>query len=468
MKPMNTTELTPPQFEAATSPLNRIKVIAGPGTGKTHTLAARVKGWVDAGVPAERIAAITFSRRGAEEITKRCKVRPGYAGTIHGLATHLTAIHDPEAARLMVASNTVEADTLSMASTLFNVPQKAIRAQLVTPHAELAGAGTKHARAALWVRAQLMMKGMTTFDLILAAGTGAVKAGATGGFTHVILDEAQDSGAADWALVEAMQSAVGGSVCAVGDPAQTLYEFRGAKPELLMVWRASLAVYLTECFRCPPEVCAFANNLRTDITHDACLITPRPGAAHGAVRLTGSVPSLTLKEWWSGGGSRVVLASQNRDVGVLASVLNHNAPTAWRAELDKCVTLAQSAVSAHVPAKVPEVVMVFGTEPVAPALVHDWLASTTQSEECRQALYSLEDMKHSVAWVRELAGWRPPPPPDRHVGTVHSAKGGEWDHVWFASPDNLSNKPDAMRRTYVAATRARKTLTMSGGVEEGQ
>ena len=44
-------------------------IIAGPGTGKTRTLTHRIAvAIIGQGVPAERMAALTFSRRAAEEM----------------------------------------------------------------------------------------------------------------------------------------------------------------------------------------------------------------------------------------------------------------------------------------------------------------------------------------------------------------------------------------------------------------
>jgi DNA helicase-2/ATP-dependent DNA helicase PcrA len=55
-------------------------IVAGAGTGKTKTLAARVGRLLDTGVPAERILLLTFSRRAAQEMLARVAAGGGSGG----------------------------------------------------------------------------------------------------------------------------------------------------------------------------------------------------------------------------------------------------------------------------------------------------------------------------------------------------------------------------------------------------
>src|SRR6476659_6697419 len=60
------------QRAAATFEGEQLRILAGAGTGKTTALTARVAWLVAGGIPAERVMALTFTRRAAREMMHRC------------------------------------------------------------------------------------------------------------------------------------------------------------------------------------------------------------------------------------------------------------------------------------------------------------------------------------------------------------------------------------------------------------
>src|SRR6187401_2598890 len=87
--------LDPEQRAAATLPDGPAQIIAPAGSGKTTTLIARLGVLLTRGVPAERIAVVTFNREAAQELSARIATRlgprmPGAEGievrTLHALA----------------------------------------------------------------------------------------------------------------------------------------------------------------------------------------------------------------------------------------------------------------------------------------------------------------------------------------------------------------------------------------------
>jgi DNA helicase-2/ATP-dependent DNA helicase PcrA len=66
-------ELNPAQLAAATAPPSPLLIIAGAGTGKTHTLAHRVAHLIKEGSDPGKILLLTFTRRAAEIMTRRAE-----------------------------------------------------------------------------------------------------------------------------------------------------------------------------------------------------------------------------------------------------------------------------------------------------------------------------------------------------------------------------------------------------------
>jgi len=105
-------ELNPAQRRAAEADDRPLLIIAGAGTGKTQTLAHRVAALIARGADPRRILLLTFSRRAAQEMTRRAlrivaalagrrsAATPDaalpWAGTFHAIANRLLRQHAPE------------------------------------------------------------------------------------------------------------------------------------------------------------------------------------------------------------------------------------------------------------------------------------------------------------------------------------------------------------------------------------
>jgi DNA helicase-2/ATP-dependent DNA helicase PcrA len=78
------TRLAPDQRAAATAPPGPILCVAPAGSGKTTTLIARIAWLIASGVDPATIAAITFNRRAAEELSERLRTALGPLGVAPG------------------------------------------------------------------------------------------------------------------------------------------------------------------------------------------------------------------------------------------------------------------------------------------------------------------------------------------------------------------------------------------------
>ena len=247
-------------------------IIAGAGTGKTNTLAHRVAHLLAHGADPDRLLLLTFSRRAADEMTRRVQriarqvshrhatlVSEGFswAGTFHSVGARLLreyagrigidpafTIHDREdSADLM---NLVRHE-LGLSGQSRRFPLKgtclAIYSSVVNTQADLGEVlqstypWCREWEAELkslflaYVEAKQAQQVLDYDDLLLywaqMASDPAIAAELGRRFAHVLVDEYQDTNHLQASILLSMKPD-GRGVTVVGDDAQSIYRFRGA------------------------------------------------------------------------------------------------------------------------------------------------------------------------------------------------------------------------------------------------
>jgi DNA helicase-2/ATP-dependent DNA helicase PcrA len=262
--------LNPEQRSAATHEGSPLRVLAGPGTGKTTTLTARVAWLVAGGVPPDRILLLTFTRRAArqmlarsEALLARARAGAGAAGRVRGGTFHAVAhqVLRRHAVRLGLPEGFGVVDTADAADLLDLVradlglaaadgrrfPRKATLLGVYSradntgrPLTEVLGeiapwASDRVDDVADLCRGYVARKralGLLDFDDLLlhwraATLDAAVGPGLRAAVDHVLVDEYQDVNALQVDVLAALR---GGDprLTVVGDDAQAVYGFRGA------------------------------------------------------------------------------------------------------------------------------------------------------------------------------------------------------------------------------------------------
>jgi DNA helicase II / ATP-dependent DNA helicase PcrA len=259
-------------------------IIAGAGTGKTNTLAHRVAHLILEGVSPERILLLTFTRRAAQEMTRRAQrivatvvvekagenvagsdvaVKLPWSGTFHSIANRLIRRH---AARVGLDANFSVLDRgdaadlmdllrheLSLSKTEKRFPRKdtclAIYSHRVNTRAPLAQTLAKEFPwCADWeeeltglyrayVERKLANQALDYDDLLLywqaMAADPALAAEMGGQFDHILVDEYQDTNVLQAQILHALRPS-GAGVTVVGDDAQSIYSFRAATVENIL------------------------------------------------------------------------------------------------------------------------------------------------------------------------------------------------------------------------------------------
>ncbi|WP_327038862.1 UvrD-helicase domain-containing protein [Micromonospora maris] len=202
------------QRVAASAPGGPLLIVAGPGTGKTRTLTHRIAYLcAELNVFPEQCLAITFTRRAAEELRHRLDGLLGpvaedvTVGTFHSLG-------------LTILRENAEAAGLP---DDFRIADDAERA------AARAEAGDDLARYTGLLRKQ----GMVDLDELLTLPVALLRENRKlveryrDRWQWIFVDEYQDVDAVQYELLRLLSPA-DGNLCAIGDPDQAIYSFRGA------------------------------------------------------------------------------------------------------------------------------------------------------------------------------------------------------------------------------------------------
>src|SRR2546427_2316642 len=243
-------EPLPQQSLAIEAPLGPVLVVAGPGAGKTFCIIARINHLIDAlGVAPERICAVTFTNRAAEDIAVRLKHTIGdraeaiTRGTIHAWCLALLREH-AEAAGVRKGFGVADEQY-----------QKVILGRLHVPLAQrgsLLNRFSRHrvqkqdyeltkddARLYREYTAWLAHRNMLDFDdlvtkaeeLLRTRGDIANRIAAR--WDSLLVDEFQDVNAVQYDLLKRL-AAPHGNFFAVGDDEQSIFTWTGADPYVLV------------------------------------------------------------------------------------------------------------------------------------------------------------------------------------------------------------------------------------------
>ncbi len=271
-------------------------VLAGAGTGKTRVVTFRIAELIKHGTRADRILAVTFTNKAAREmhqrathlLGKRLKLRPEIS-TFHSLCVRILRRH---ATRLGYPAKFAiydRGDQESIART--SLREIKVSDQHLRPGdlihfiggwktlgvppddaAAQANSDKEHLAALAYRRYQRALKqaGAVDFDDLLLCTNelfkrfADVRAAEAGRFSHLLIDEYQDTNALQYRIVRALADGHR-NLCVVGDDDQSIYGWRGADVSHILRfqkdWPGAKVVRLEENYRSTPPILALANRL---------------------------------------------------------------------------------------------------------------------------------------------------------------------------------------------------------------
>jgi DNA helicase-2/ATP-dependent DNA helicase PcrA len=257
-------KLNPQQRQAVTAGAGPVLVLAGPGSGKTRVLTQRVA-WLIAneGVRPWQMLAVTFTNKAAREMDNRVRLMLGgqtpglplptdglWLGTFHATCAKLLrreAEHLPFESNFVIFDADDQLRVVKNAVRNLNLDEKTYRPQAI--HGSISRAKNElifpddypvqtyrdEVVKRVYKSYQELLKGSNAVDFDdlllwtahLLSEYPAVREKYAQRFTHVLVDEFQDTNFAQYTLLKHLASAHG-NIFVVGDPDQSVYRWRGA------------------------------------------------------------------------------------------------------------------------------------------------------------------------------------------------------------------------------------------------
>ncbi len=306
--------LNPPQREAVATLSGPLLVLAGAGTGKTRVITHRVVELIRNGVPPDRILSVTFTNKAAREMLERTKgllggrVKPApIVSTFHSLCVRILredaellgypgnfVIYDrgeqESVARTALRDVRVGDGALTPADLLNRVGRWKMLGIPPSQATEAVEDDLDFLAAVAYRKYQSKLRavGAVDFDDLLLLVNQLFRERPEAldrwqrRFSHVQIDEYQDTNGVQFDFVEALVRPHQ-NLCVVGDDDQSIYGWRGADVAHILGFSSHFpkakVVRLEDNYRCTHSVIEHANRLVRHNTgrHQKTLRAHKPG-----------------------------------------------------------------------------------------------------------------------------------------------------------------------------------------------
>ena len=282
--------LNPQQIAAVKETEGRIRVIAGAGSGKTRVLTNRYAYLVECiGIDSANILCMTFTNKAAQEMRNRIRkmVNIGadndYICTIHGLCVKILRreiyrlgypknfmiidIDDCKTLMKQVMEEqelTHEKVTVNQLLDYVRITKSKINyISYLLPNTQWPTENNNSFIRFLQLQRKhyaLDFDDLIFFTLYIFNHFNDALEYWQKEFDYIQVDEVQDCSSSDWAIIDAL-SKKNDNLFIVGDPDQAIYEWRGAKPEYFVNFKADKDFILEENYRSTPNILNVANSI---------------------------------------------------------------------------------------------------------------------------------------------------------------------------------------------------------------
>lgn len=286
------------QQAAATDPAAQVRLVAGPGSGKSFSIEGRVEYLINGNVDVARILAVSFTRNAAKDLANRIRAKCAQAGLQHKGDVPVSTLHSAALRMLRLANlltmYPVDPRVLDEWEMANWIDEQFAREASVTPGRAKA---IREYHEAWWSTGQqnpanyipanppvtvaeqqqfvafhqmqmgfygCLLVGEIVRTSMQYATANAIDPKALLDIEHLIVDEYQDLNPMDLALVDHLVGQ-GVTTFVAGDDDQSVYSFRHASPQGIQTFvrrfPGATDHMLSDCFRCTPAVLNAAINV---------------------------------------------------------------------------------------------------------------------------------------------------------------------------------------------------------------
>lgn len=323
---MDLSDLTTAQRAAVEHAEGPLLVLAGPGSGKTRVITRRIARLVERGVAPWQILAVTFTNKAAGEMKHRVAAICGEQAlargltvtTFHSLCVRLLrryselwrdqrdqpflkpdfSVYDDDDQQSLIkrvlAAMSLSGSNWSPRTMLSTISSAKNQLQSAEDYAAASGDFYTRTVARVFGEYEKALRAANAVDfddlLVLTANMlkkcDAARAAVQSRFRYLLVDEYQDTNRAQFVIASLIAAPPGANICAVGDPDQSIYGWRGADLNNILqfeeVYPKARVIALGENFRSVKEILSAADRLircNKHRKHKPLISTRGPGAA---------------------------------------------------------------------------------------------------------------------------------------------------------------------------------------------
>lgn len=499
--------LTPEQKLPVEYPDNCI-IYAVPGTGKTTTLVAKAAHLIQhEGVHPQKLLVLTFTRAAANELLARLSSALGDPSLVPTVGTfHEIGARSLDNPRFADTEERMAAFDLALTATGHKMSLSAfdkLCEQLTV--SGCANAPQQVARIFVAYKNMLRCKHLCDFPDALEAFSTRLESSCD--WTHALIDECQDNNEAQWSLINKLASN-GVRVTLVGDPNQSIYEWRGARnmeERISSILPDAQIFSIQTTHRFGVNIAREANDVLSKLASGQpcrhiklCEKPPSDSVFHLTSKDTAKCAvdtvKLAMSDMLFSPSEISVLVRYNRDANTIARLLERDGvPVKVVFKPSLCAFMHKVAIASLDPISLPDCFEIntgfaeqigmcghpskwryaelfanllqwYNQPRLQSSNVCHLLSPATKEAVAELHMWNSlahQDLSHAVIAMSSPDNVLTHNEDEVSVTTIHQAKGREWPCVIACIPPDAA-KPDAkkeeLRLLFVQMTRAKETL----------